>query len=213
MNPSTKSSIGSARPGWTVAFAWVLLLFAGGCAGPQNVLVNLGPYEPQHAEGANPAAPRGTVRIEPVRDARARAVGSLIGQRTTIGNISMGDVEMSPPPTDVMAQLLRTEFTQMGYRVVNSAQQFTVGAQLGEFQVMTPATAMYWDINGSIMLGVTVTAPDGKKRDASYVAACTDRTYVYPSEEIIGKVVAGCVRDIGAKLRGDAALARFIGAR
>jgi uncharacterized lipoprotein YajG len=213
MNPNTKSSTGLARPAWTVAFAWILLLFVGGCAGPQNVLVNLGPYEPQHAQGATPAAPRGTVRIEPVKDARADAVGSLIGQRTTIGNISMGEVEMSPLPTDAMAQLLRTEFTQMGYGIVNSGQQFTVAAQLRKFQVVTPATALYWDINGSIELDVTVAAQNGKKHDASYTAACTDRTYIYPSEEIIRNVVAGCVRDIGAKLRGDATLARFIGAR
>ena len=213
MNPNTKSSIGPARLACTVAFAGILLLFAGGCAGPQNVLINLGPYEPQHAQGATPVAPRGTVRIEPVRDARTDAVGSLIGQRTTIGNISMGDVEMSPPPTDAMARLLRTEFTRMGYDIVNSGPQFTVAAQLRKFRVVTPATALYWDINGSIELDVTVAAQDGKKHAASYVAACTDRTYVYPGEEIIRKVVAGCVRDIGAKLQGDAALARLIGAR
>ncbi|MGE5823489.1 MAG: YajG family lipoprotein [Bacteroidota bacterium] len=207
MNSVTKPTRANPRTGWALALASLLALFAGGCAGPQNVMVNLGPYAPQRAEGA-PAA-RGTVRIEPVKDARANAVGSLIGQRTAFAGVPMGDVEISPLPTDVMGQLLRTEFAQMGYGVGSSAQ-FTVGAQLRQFQVVTPATALYWDVNGSVELAVTVTAQDGRKHDASYTAACTDRTYVYPSEDLIGKVLTGCVRDIGAKLRGDAALARFL---
>lgn len=209
MNATTKSTHTTLRTGRAFAIASLLALFAGGCAGPQNVMVSLGPYQPQGAEGAAPTA-RGAVRIEPVRDARTNAVGSLIGQRTAFAGAPMGDIEMSPIPTDVIGQLLRTEFVQMGYSVANGAHQFTVASQLRQFQVLTPATALYWDINGSVELAVTVTGRDGRKHDASYAAACTDRTYVYPSEDLIAKVVGGCVRDIGAKLRGDAALAGFL---
>lgn len=208
MNSVTNPTRANPRTGRALALVSMLALFAGGCAGLQNIMVNMGPYEPQRAEGA-PAAARGAVRIEPVKDARASLVGSLIGQRTAFAGAPMGDVEMSPLPTDVMGQLLRTEFAQMGYGV-GSGAQFTVGAQLRQFQVVTPATALYWDINGSVELAVTVTAQDGKKHDASYSAACTDRTYGFPSEDLIGKVLTGCLRDIGAKLRGDAALAGFL---
>ena len=208
MNSATKPTRAHPRSGRALALALMLALLAGGCAGLQNVMVNMGPYAPQRAEGA-PAAARGTVRIEPVKDLRANAVGSLIGQRTAFAGVSMGDVEMSPLPTDVMGQMLRAEFAQMGYGV-GSGAQFTVGAQLRQFQIVTPATALYWDINGSVEFAVTVTAQDGRKHDASYSAACTDRTYVNPSEDLIGKVLTGCVRDIGAKLRADAALASFL---
>jgi uncharacterized lipoprotein YajG len=209
MNATAKSTHAKLRAGRAFALASLLALFAGGCAGPQNVMVNLGPYQAQRAEGT-PAVARGTVRIEAVKDARTNAVGSLVGQRTAFANAPMGDIEMNPIPTDVIRQLLRTEFAQMGYSVANGAQQFTVASQLRQFQVLTPATALYWDINGSVELAVTVTRQDGRKHEASYTAACTDRTYVYPSEDLIGKVVTGCVKDLGAKLRGDAALARFL---
>lgn len=191
-----------------------LLLSIGGCAtGPQNVLVNLRPYEPQRGERGIPAASPSKVRIEPVRDMRGDAVGNLIGERTTIGNISMGNIELNPLPTDVIAQLLKAEFTQMGYGVVNSAQQFTVSARLRKFQVVTPATAVYWDINGTIELDLAATAQGGKAHDAHYVVTCTDRTYAYPSEEIIRNVVSACVGNLGSKVRGDAMLAKFVGER
>jgi uncharacterized lipoprotein YajG len=208
MNPGNEFLAGLVRARWTVAACCSLLLFAGGCA--SNVLVNLRPYEPQ---AGNPTGSLAKIRIEPVKDARGDAVGSMIGERTTIGNVSMGGIEMNPLPTDVMGRVLKTEFAQMGYAVVSAAEQFAIGARLRKFQVLTPATALYWDINGAIELEVAVTAQDGRKHDAGYAATCTERTYVWPSEDIIGSVVSACVGNIGTKVRGDAALARFIGER
>jgi len=197
----------------TLVVSCALALLLAGCAGPQNVLVELQRYEPQGTARMSPGGAPVAVRIEPVRDARGDAVGSLIGERTTIGSISMGSIELNPLPTDVMSQMLKTEFAQLGYSVVNAGEQFTVGARLRKFQVLTPATVMYWDINGIIELELAVAAQDGRKHDARYDATCTDRTYVYPSEQLIRGVVSACVADIGTQLRGDGALARFIGER
>jgi len=36
----------------------------------------------------------GDVRIGPLRDTRRDSVGTLIGERTTVGNISLGMIEM-----------------------------------------------------------------------------------------------------------------------
>lgn len=191
-----------------VAACCTLLLFASGCA--SNVLVNLRPYE---AQAGNPTGSLAQIRIEAVKDARADAVGSMIGERTTIGNVSMGGIDMNPPPTDVMARVLKTEFTQMGYAVVSAAEQFTIGARLRRFQVLTPATALYWDITGAIELEMAVTARDGTKHEARYATTCTERTYVWPSEDIIGSVVSACLGKVGAGIRGDAALAGFLGGR
>ena len=207
------ASMGSGRMRWARAASLTLLLAVGACAGPQNVLVDLQPYESQGSKGASPAGSPVTVRIDPVKDARGDAVGSLIGERTTIGSVSMGSIELSPLPTDVMAQLLKTEFARMGYGVVNAAAQFTIGAQLRKFQVVTPATIAYWDINGTIDLELAAAAQDGTQYQARYAATCTDRTYIFPSQDLIRNVVASCVGSIGAKVRQDAALARFIGGR
>jgi uncharacterized lipoprotein YajG len=209
MSTGNESQAGPLRATGALVAASVLLSLLVGCApGMQNVLVDLRPYEPQ---GGNPPASLAKVRIEPVKDARGDAVGGMIGERTTIGNVSMGGIDLNPPPTDVIARVLKTEFTQMGYRVASAEEQFTIGARLRKFQVLTPATVMYWDINGTIELELAVTSRDGRQHESRYAVTCTDRSYVWPSEALIGGVVAACVGEIGARLRGDETLAMFIG--
>jgi hypothetical protein len=209
MSTGKESLAGPLRARGTLVAASMLLSLLAGCApGMQNILVDLRPYEPQ---GGNPSASLAKVRIEPVKDARGDAVGGMIGERTTIGSVSMGGIELNPPPTDVIARVLKTEFTQMGFRLVSAEEQFAVGARLRKFQVLTPATVMYWDINGTIELELAVTSRDGRKHESRYAVTCTDRTYVWPGEALIGGVVAACVGEIGARLRGDVTLAKFIG--
>jgi hypothetical protein len=199
------------QAGWLIVVCHVLLMSVGGCAiGPQNVLVDLRPYESLRGEHGVAAGAPAKVRIEPVKDRREDTVGSLIGERTTVGNIAMGNIDMHPLPTEVIAQMLRTELTQMGYSVVSSDEQFRIEAQLKTFQVLTPATALYWDINGTIELDLAVSGPNEKKHEAHYTVKCTDRTYVYPSEKLIENVISTCVRDMGSKVRSDTLLARFL---
>lgn len=195
-----------------VALAGLLLL--GGCAaGLQSVRVELPPYVAQpDARGAPPTA-RGTLQIDAVRDARRDAVGSLIGERTTIGAVSMGKIDLEPMPTVMMTALLRAEFARMGFVAGEGAPAWRIAGRLAKFEVATPATALYWDIVGSVELELEATAPGGATHAARYEARCTDRTYAWPSEALIGGVVSACLKDIGARLRGDQALAAFLGAR
>jgi len=192
----------------------MLIMLLGGCAsGPNNVLVTVPPYASQPVAREGSMATRSTVRIDRIRDARRDAVGGLIGERTTIGNVSMGNIEMSPLPTTMMATVLRAELTAMGFGVADSGEQFQIGAQLTRFQVATPATALYWDINGAIEFDMTATGQGGKVHQTRYVATCTDRTYAWPSEELIGGVISACLKDIGSKIRGDTGLSGFLSAR
>ena len=202
---------GLLRAGSVIVASWILLLPLGGCV-TGDVVVGLRPYEAQATERRSPAEPSAKVRVEAVKDARSDAVGGLIGERTVFDK-PMGSIALSPLPTDVIAQMLRTELVQMGSTAVSSAEEFTISAQLRKFQIVTPNTALYWDINGVIELNLAVTAQGEKKHDANYVVDCTDRTYASPNEEIIGKVVSACVGSLGAKLRGDATLTRLIGGR
>ena len=111
MNATTKSTHTTLRTGRAFAIASLLALFAGGCAGPQNVMVNLGPYQPQGAEGAASTA-RGAVRIEPVRDARTNAVGSLIG------HLDAALARLKDPP-DMVIILIVTDGEE------NSSREYT----------------------------------------------------------------------------------------
>jgi uncharacterized lipoprotein YajG len=173
------------------------------------VVVSLQPYSPQAL--ATPAAAKtATIRVDSVKDARADAVGGLIGERKGYGNMPMGSIELQPNPIELIGQLLRAELTQMGYSVVASDAQLAVGTQLLKFEVVTPATAVYWDINGTIEIALVANAGTEKKHDARYSSTCTDRTYVWPSEEVIGKVITECISSIGAKIRNDTTLANLL---
>jgi hypothetical protein len=177
------------------------------CAsGPGNVVVSMQPYAPPAA--ANAAAPKAaTVRVDAVKDARPEAVGGFVGERKGLGGMSMGSIELQPRPAELVGQLLVAELKQMGYDVTASNPQLTVAAQLLKFEVATPATAVYWDVNGTVEIALVATGENAKKHEARYGATCTDRTYVWPSEELIGKVVAACMSSIADKVRNDAALA------
>lgn len=178
-----------------------------------NAQVQLKPYAAVPVEGARTAAKRVGVRVEAIRDARRDAVGSLIGERTTIGNVSMGMIEMQPPPAEALGSVLRAEMTSAGFDITKDLGAASIGGQVTKFLVTTPPTALYWDINGVVELEVIALGSGGGKHEGRYLANCTDRTFVYPSADLIGGVVMACLREIGARLRKDRELADTLEAR
>ena len=98
----------------------------------------------------------------------------------------------------------------MGFKTVDAGESAQISAQLSRFQIVTPATALYWDINGAIELVLEATASGNKKHDARYSVECTQRTYSWPSDEIIVAVLQSCLKDLGGKIHGDAELASFL---
>jgi len=203
-------------PGPWRAFApvAVLSLAVAACEAPglENVLITM----PEHqavADGEFPSTTAARLRILPVREARSDFVGSLIGRKTTVGALPMGHIELAPPPVALMTQVLHTELAAAGYRITDSGADFTVEAQLDAFNVLTPATAFYWDLNGTIAMTLTVTGSEGTHRQSRYHAECTERTYIFPGRELLTTVVATCVDKIAAEIRGDAALAGFLATR
>lgn len=159
------------------------------------------------AERAGATGARGDVRIGPLRDTRRDSAGTLIGERTTLGNISLGMIEMQPPPAEALGQVVRAELAAFGFSTTTSESAASVSGQVTKFAVTTPATALHWDINGVVELELVARGGDGRQHDGRYTANCTDRTFVFPSNDLIGGVVTACLKEIGAKLRKDTALA------
>jgi hypothetical protein len=192
------------------ALAGVSLVLAGCGDTLQNVVITL----PEHQATASNVQPSvgsaAKVRIGPVKDTRTEFVGRAIGKKTTIGDIAIGNIEISSFPSDLMAKLLRTELSAAGHNIVESGEDFRIDPQLFKFSVLTPATVTYWDINGSVALLLRITSPKGKKHEARYATTCTDRTFVGPSGALITNVVKSCVEKIATQLRGDVALAKFL---
>lgn len=180
-------------------------------SGPGNAQVQLKAYVAPPAESS--AVARGSVRIAPLRDARRDAVGALIGERTTVGNISMGMIEMQPAPVDAVGQVVRAELAALGFVTTSDETAPSVSGQLTKFAVTTPATAFYWDINGQVELELLARGRSGSPHAGLYRANCTDRTFVFPSSELINGVVGACLKEIGAQLRKDGQLSAILSGR
>jgi uncharacterized lipoprotein YajG len=177
-----------------------------------NMLVTLPPYESTLAAHAAVPARKAAIRIEPVRDVRRDATGSLIGERWALSR-SMGKIEMTPIPVEMVSQVLRAELKRLGHASVDAGEDFTIGARLTRFEVLAPSTALYWDMNGAIEVELAVQTRDGRQQAVQYAVTCTDRTYANPSQALITKVVATCLGSLGTKVREDAVLAGLLAAR
>lgn len=207
MNLLSIRSTGSAL---ISACHFALCLLLAGCAvGPGNVQVELMAYAVPPAVGTT----RGLVQVDPVREARQGAVGRLIGQRTGLGGMSMGQVEVNPSPVSITTSVLQAELQNQGFTIVDTGAPVQLSARLTRFEIQTPATALYWDINGSVELEVEAKRSGSQQQTATYQARCTERTYAWPGETLIAKVLDSCLKELGTRIRADAALAGFLARR
>jgi uncharacterized lipoprotein YajG len=190
-------------------FSFALCVLLLGCAaGPSNVQVQLAPYAAPPAT----AATRGVVQVDQVREARRDAVGRQVGQRTGLGGMSMGQIEVTPTPVSITTSLLQAELRGQGFTISDADAPARLSARLTRFEIQTPATALYWDINGSVELEVEAKRLDGRQHATVYQASCTERTYTWPGEELIAKVLGSCLKELGSRIRADGTLAGFLAA-
>ncbi|HTN50032.1 MAG TPA: hypothetical protein VMK32_11425 [Burkholderiaceae bacterium] len=209
--PGSKSpfATASSRQGAPAAKApeeMVAEAVAGLFAGPGRPFLTLPPYRstPDSHWVASPLD-KAPVRIDPVRDARATAGARSIGERTALG-FWLGDIDVSPLPAEVIAQLLRAELATMGHRSIDAGADVVIDARVTRFDVRTPSTLIYWDVDGVITVDLGVTRREGARQEFHYEVTCTDRTYISLSETLIKGVVSTCLANLGAKVREDRAL-------
>jgi hypothetical protein len=151
---------------------------------------------------------KGTVHIKPVRDARSLARGKVIGERSALG-VSLGKIDMSPSPAATIRELLSAELEKLGYRNVQEGAQFDIDTRLTRFEVETPSTALYWDVNGVIAIDVDIKRDTVRQR-FHFEITCTDRTYLGLSQSLVKGVVSACLSGLGTRIREDRALAQLL---
>ena len=184
-----------------------------GSGGMDNIVIRMPAYEAKSAQPSASSAPSAKIRINAVQDMRTNIVGERIGEKMGLANISMGLIAMDPLPTELIAQVFKSELRAKGHSIVDADEEFTIDAQVRQFEIKTPPTPAYWDIDGIIQVDAAVSRQGGTKHDARYSVKCTDRSYAWPSVEIINKVVSDCIMKIAESVRTDAALASFLNAR
>lgn len=172
-----------------------LVLLAGCATGGSELLV---PVDVASIAGA--PAGGAPVKLD-VTDAR-----TLIRmERTTVGAVSMGRIVLRPPEVDLVRAVVgaRLRAALAG----GAPAPDVVTCAIRTFDIVTPAMVLYWDVTTNVQLSVRV-------RGAERVVAgtATERTYAWPSEELIARVTAGALRQTSAEL--DKAFAELLpGAR
>jgi hypothetical protein len=172
----------SIRVSGVVAFAGAAMaaLFAGCSAdsGELRVKVHL----------VSPAAESGVVKVQ-VNDLRRE----LKRERTTLGRVSMGRISLEPHETELVRQVVAAQAVQaLARNGVSESQVVLCGIRA--FDVVTPAAALYWDVQTRVELVLRV-----RGQDRTVSAMATERTYVWPSAEIISRVTGEAMQRIGVE--------------
>ena len=175
----------------------------------ESILVTLPTYQTNLADQKVHSNTAAKIHVASIKDVRKNILGDFIGERKSF-HASLGEIEMSPIPANMIEQLLKSELSASGNKIVDSDEEFRIDGQLNKFRIHTPNTISYWDVNGEVDITLTIVSRIGKAHNSHYVATCTDRTYVRPSEDIIRGVVTDCLGKIAVSLQNDSALASFL---
>lgn len=140
-----------------------------------------------------PEAPDG-ISLAQVRVSDLRAPGIAASKREAAFGVPMGNISFNPTEPQLVKRLLEVELTRrLREKGVQSTRDYV--CELVEFGVNTNTTALYWDVVGRVRLLVK----QGGK-DYPLAGTYTERTYLWPGEQLITRVVGESLRQIGAEL-------------
>lgn len=114
-------------------------------------------------------------------------------ERTTIGGVSMGNINLTPSATDIVRRVIEAKANAILGDQISGDQQ-TIYCGIRAFDITTPVTLLYWDINAKIDIVLRA-----RKKDRAITILATERTYVWPSEAIIQRVLVEAVNRFGVE--------------
>jgi uncharacterized lipoprotein YajG len=155
-------------------------LLAGCATDRLDVKVPLGVTKPSTA-----AAHRAVVQVTDIRKEATL-------ERTTVGGVSLGRIHLQPSEQELVRAVIEASAYEALARR-GGAGSLTILAGIRVFDVATPATPLYWDVTTTIELVLRV-----QGQDRTIAGNATERTFVWPSEEMIARVTAEALRRLGA---------------
>ncbi len=156
-----------------------------GCVG--DVIVKMPP--PGGSEGA------GKTSLAEVQVKDLRKLGAVPSNREAAFGVPMGNVSFDPPEAQVVRRTLEFELTKL-LRERGVAEKRTYFFVLVEFGVNTVTTPVYWDVVGRVQL---VLKRGGREYPLS--GTYTERTYLWPGESVIRKVVEESLKQVSTGLK------------
>jgi hypothetical protein len=172
-----------------VALAAVVL---SGCTGAMSDVV-----VPISLDGRPPEVRQETVPVSiEVYDLRRQSTM----RRTTIGDVSMGSIILSPPEMELVRRIVSDALQRTAAgRIPPPWPKVACGIKI--FDVVTPATALYWDVTAHVELILRI---EGWDREVAGEAK--ERTYVWPSAEVIGRVTTQALQQVAAAVERELSL-------
>lgn len=158
------SFVGSLR---SCGLLIALSLLVMGCAHYQQlpaaeaILVTLPTYQTSLVKQKTYSSSLAKIHVIPIKDVRRDILGDFIGERKSF-HASLGEIEMSPIPANMIEQLLKSELSALGNKIVDSDEEFRVDGQLNKFRIKTPNTISYWDVNGEVDITLAIVSRAGK---------------------------------------------------
>lgn len=138
-----------------------------------------------------PAAVQGAAVTVEVRDLRAPGVAA--STRETAFGMPMGNVTFDPPERQLVKNALEVALAQL--QPANpTAAAYT--CDIMQFGVNSRATLLYWDVTGVVRLKLK---KDDRAQDL--FGTFSERTFVWPGEDIIARVVQGALRNAAEGVR------------
>lgn len=161
--------------------AFGLFTLLAGCASQELVVkIDTAPLATRDIQNG----PAVTVEVTDIRKATNQ-------ERTTIGGMSMGRVILKPPEQELIRQIVQAK-AEDAFARHDTAAPRVVLCGIRAFQITTPATMLYWDVTARIELVLRV-----HDHDRVVSGSATERTYVWPSEEMIQRVTKSALDQVG----------------
>jgi len=187
-----------------------VLLFTSGCVsiGPSTLKIN---YEPlANTQKSNSIV--SNIKLIDFQDARdEKSEPERIGHREAAFGVSMGDVLIERPLSDIINNAFRSELISNGYSIVNTGEDFTITGKILNFWVGTDVSMTYWDVYGEVRIEVEVKNANGDTTKVGpYYAKNVERTYTNPSVPIMERVILASLNEVIVKILSDKKFANKI---
>lgn len=135
----------------------------------------------------------------------------LIGRRYAAFEVPMDDVRSGRAVRAIITDTVKSKLTRHGHSVVAEGEDVVFSGEIRKFWITTDTTPLYWDVIGEVDMVLNVKHPDGTLViTQSYSAKKVERTYAWPSEATLIRVIVASLEDIMRTLSSDDQLVKAL---
>lgn len=173
--------------------------------GPSSMALRMPAYAATPGASALSEAPKRTFSVEAARDARP---GSGPASRI----YETYDVHTVPAPARLLQDVFSAELAAAGHRPSSETPDVRIVPEMRRFDLWDQGKfwSLHTDVNGEVEVTVRLEAPQQSARSRDYSAKCTGRIGGIVSPKVLSRIVADCLREVGAQFRQDAAVRDFL---